>query len=141
MSTSSWRQRSTSIYQSNSVQFLKGISAELIEVSLTRVLGGADALSLLGVYWTPTEDVFRIRVPEANFDTKNVTKSRLLSEVARIIDPLGFVAPVTIREKVFIQSLWRHGLTWKQEAPAQLVEEFSALREERKLLRAFSMPP
>lgn len=114
-------------YQSNSPDLLQSIPPELIESKLTRIIGGNEAIYVLGVYWTPAEDTFQIKVPDSLTQVNVITKRRLLSEVAKIFDPLGFIAPVTIREKRFIQLLWLQGLGWDQEVPAPLVNEFRAL--------------
>ncbi len=42
-------------------------------------------------------------------------KRSVLSQVAGVFDPIGFVAPFLIRAKIGIQRLWQRGLDWDQE--------------------------
>ncbi len=60
--------------------------------------------------------------------------------MARMLDPRGFALPVTVRERMFIQSLWQQGLTWEKIATEKLVKEFGALRQEMEFLSTFSIP-
>lgn len=79
-------------YQSNSLDLLQSIPPELIKSKLTRIIGDNEAISVLGVYWTPVEDTFRIKLPDILIQQNVSTKRRLLSEVAKIFDSLGFTA-------------------------------------------------
>ncbi|CAB0045245.1 unnamed protein product [Trichogramma brassicae] len=51
-----------------------------------------------------------------------VTKRRILSEVARIYDPTGWIAPVVVRAKILLQYLWLQGHNWDQLADASTAE-------------------
>ncbi|XP_071746196.1 uncharacterized protein [Lepeophtheirus salmonis] len=41
-----------------------------------------------------------------------VNKITILSAIARILDPLGIVAPVLIELRIAFQSLWARGMDW-----------------------------
>lgn len=56
----------------------------------------------LGVCWTPAEDSLRLKaVPTLS----SMMERSILSDVARLFDPAGWAAPVTIVAKTFIQEL------------------------------------
>lgn len=65
-----------------------------------------DSTSLLGVWWNPREDEFRFKVQNRS-QPEVLTKRIITSEAARIFEPQGYVAPVTMRAKLFIQELTR----------------------------------
>ena len=42
-------------------------------------------------------------------------KHKVLSLVSSIYDPLGWVSPLTVRGKMFIQTLWKEKMGWDQK--------------------------
>ncbi|XP_063989937.1 uncharacterized protein LOC135169131 [Diachasmimorpha longicaudata] len=57
---------------------------------------------VLGFCWQQSTDTFKYKVN--NFTSKTFTKRSVRSEIAQIFDPLGFIAPVVILGKLFIQT-------------------------------------
>lgn len=53
---------------------------------------------------------------------KENTKRSVLRSSARIFDPIGFLTPFTIRVKCIFQEMWRRGISWDEELPAELSE-------------------
>ena len=51
----------------------------------------------------------------------------MVSLIGRFYDPLGFLAPVTIRFKVLFQKLCRDKLDWDESLPEELMGEWSKL--------------
>ncbi|XP_071582180.1 uncharacterized protein [Temnothorax nylanderi] len=70
----------------------------------------------LGLQWRPQEDAFTYKVQPSQLDS--VTKRTVLSQTARLFDPLGWLAPVIVRAKILFQSTWLQGLEWDQPLPA-----------------------
>ncbi|XP_044571170.1 uncharacterized protein LOC123257198 [Drosophila ananassae] len=67
----------------------------------------------LGLQWDPSKDEFKFTV--CCSEPKMLTKRFVLSTLSKIFDPLGWLAPVTIVGKIFIQKLWTAGINWDQE--------------------------
>ncbi|XP_061724321.1 uncharacterized protein LOC133530427 [Cydia pomonella] len=86
-------------------------------------------IKILGLTWDRNEDTFKITVnlPELR---NPVTKRLVLSDVASLFDPLGWLAPVVITAKVMIQKLWLCNHGWDEELPAELVNEWVTYRDE-----------
>ena len=61
-------------------------------------------LKTLGLFWDFSEDTWTINKP--TFTVETASKRSLLSDLARIFDPLGFLAILTIRGKVILQEAW-----------------------------------
>ncbi|XP_062704021.1 uncharacterized protein LOC134286428 [Aedes albopictus] len=69
-------------------------------------------IKTLGLLWDPDEDIFRFHC-QLKFQTLSVpTKRIVLSEIARLFDPLGLVAPVIVLAKEIMQQLWKDGVGW-----------------------------
>ena len=45
---------------------------------------------------------------------KKPTKRNVLSEIARLFDPLHLLAPFTVRAKILMQDLWAGGCDWDE---------------------------
>lgn len=68
-------------------------------------------LKVLGLRWNPDEDSFLFE-GVALEQGLIVTKRVVLSLVARLFDPLGFLNPFVIKLKCLFQDLWRLGVEW-----------------------------
>ena len=75
---------------------------------------------LLGMYINLETDCFIVNVP--NFNIFDPTLTTVLSDHASVWDVIGFIEPVRVASKVFINSLFRDKLAWKDK-----------LNEEQKL--------
>mgnify|MGYP000051854145 CR=1 FL=1 len=78
-------------------------------------------VKVLGLGWSPEEDCFMF---EGSFIDSGlvVTKRIVLSLIARLFDPLGFLNPFVISLKCLFQSLWRTGIGWDEKVS----EEFES---------------
>ena len=97
---------------------------------------------VLGLVWNCNTDEFRFKVkleflsptdPSVHLKPK-ITKRRILSQVARIYDPIGFAASFIIRAKIGMQQLWKLGLNWDDELPCNVQEKWIQLFTEMKEL-------
>lgn len=67
----------------------------------------------LGLSWNPSSDVFLIQPRFASSLTNTIiTKRVVISRVAQIFNPLGWISPITIVPKIFLQDLWKLKLDW-----------------------------
>lgn len=63
----------------------------------------------LGIKWQRESDVFKFQV---ELKTQPDTSRGILSTVASIYDPLGFISPVLLNGKRILQDLCQHGIGW-----------------------------
>ncbi|XP_053402855.1 uncharacterized protein LOC128558076 [Mercenaria mercenaria] len=68
----------------------------------------------LGVQWNVEKDELKFKVKVSE---KPITRRGILSIVSSIFDPLGLVAPVTLRAKAIVQNLCRQKLSWDDPIP------------------------
>ncbi|GFW05632.1 uncharacterized protein TNCV_4003331 [Trichonephila clavipes] len=76
----------------------------------------------LGVSWKPNLDCLLIKVKVCLDST--YTKRDVLSTIAKIFDPVGLMAPVISKAKIFLQRLWRSKLEWNDLLPAEEYREW-----------------
>ncbi|GFT06218.1 uncharacterized protein TNCV_800391 [Trichonephila clavipes] len=76
----------------------------------------------LGVSWKPNLDCLLIKV-KVCLDS-SYTKRDVLSTIAKIFDPVGLMAPVISKAKIFLQRLWRSKLEWNDLLPAEEYREW-----------------
>ncbi|UYV74269.1 K02A2.6-like, partial [Cordylochernes scorpioides] len=76
---------------------------------------------ILGIVWDHVQDTFRVNI---TLPEEVVTKRDLLSNIARIFDPLGFLSPTTVALKIIMQELWRGGTGWDEHIPNDIKEKY-----------------
>lgn len=82
---------------------------------------------ILGLCWDPVFDTFTYKI---NPVTNPCTKRAILSEIARIFDPLGLLSPLTLFAKHLIQLLWTQGLGWDDIPSEELCSQWEQYRQE-----------
>ena len=84
---------------------------------------------VLGVCWDVANDVFIFNLQELACIAESLksTKRNIVSLVGKVYDPLGFLAPVVIRLKVFLQELCKVKLDWDQPLPSDLEKKWRLL--------------
>ncbi|KAI5636523.1 pao retrotransposon peptidase domain-containing protein [Phthorimaea operculella] len=113
---------------SNSPEFLDRLPDSTKNIdSATVSLDEDGSVKILGLAWNPHKDVFSYSVRPLN---DQVTKRVILSETARIFDPLGFLCPVIISAKILFQELWLAGVDWDAEVPDAIRQKWLCLAKE-----------
>lgn len=99
-------------------------------------------LKALGIIWNPEEDNLMLDIKEIlnNLTESKITKRLVLSTIAKIYDPVGFISPFVIRIKFLMQELWKLGLDWDTELPDKLCKEFKEWCLEVKELLNLHIP-
>nr|XP_018906843.1 PREDICTED: uncharacterized protein LOC109036879 [Bemisia tabaci] len=96
-----------------------------------------NSLGVLGLKWTPMTDTFSYNKVEFNFKT---TKRTILSDIARIFDPLGWVTPCVLLEKLIIQVLWTLGVGWDDKVPDDIADSWRCISSQFHLLTDLKIP-
>ena len=80
--------------------------------------------NILGISWNPYTDNRIIVVGEKLIleDSWRFIKRKILSLVSSVFDPLGWVSPLTVRGKIFLQTLWKEKMGWDQTLNTDLVK-------------------
>ncbi|XP_076650259.1 uncharacterized protein LOC143357625 [Halictus rubicundus] len=76
-------------------------------------------LKTLGVAWNSHQDSIVYSVNPIALGTR-ITKRTILSDIAKIFDPLGLLGPVIITAKLIMQKLWQLKLDWDESVPLSI---------------------
>lgn len=93
--------------------------------------------NVLGLKWLPDIDVFAYVV---STPTTPFTKRSVLSTIARLYDPLGWLTPVILWAKAFMQLLWTKGTQWDDPLPPELESRWSQFTQELALVDQIQIP-
>ncbi|GFT58099.1 DUF1758 domain-containing protein [Trichonephila clavipes] len=97
-------------WASNESSVLESLPTELRSSSGSLHIEEDHLMKILGIIWNSKEDTFRINISPPN--EVRPTKRQLLSTIAKIYDPLGFLSPTTIQLKILMQDIWKENISW-----------------------------
>ncbi|GFY05725.1 DUF1758 domain-containing protein [Trichonephila clavipes] len=92
----------------------------------------------LGMLWDPKLDCLTYKVKISN--KVNFSKRDVLSEIARLYDPLGLIGPIVTKAKIFIQELWKIKLDWSEQLPPDAMEEWMNFYQKLAKVNNFKIP-
>lgn len=90
------------------------------------------SVKTLGVQWSPVHDNFHFKVNLSN--SVSYSKRTILSDIAKLFDPLGWVSPCLIKAKLLIQKLWVESRDWDEPLTPETQREWQAIRGSLSLL-------
>ena len=91
----------------------------------------------LGLAWDSGNDTMATHVELAPSFVS--TKRGIVSDVSRVFDVLGWLAPAILPMKALFQSLWELGIGWDDPVPAPYKQNHERWREELPLLSKVSL--
>jgi len=81
------------------------------------------SLKTLGLTWSVHDDQIRYATHPVRIAEK-LTKRNILSEIAKIFDPLGLLGPIVLYAKRLMQNVWRSGVHWDESVPQNIYTEW-----------------
>ena len=119
-------------WMSNSTEFLNLLpTAERSEGCVVKAFG---------IVWNCTDDLLQTQGITLSDEDVTPTKREVLKVIGKIFDPLGLVTPVLFYDKVFIQELWKEGLTWDEPLPEMLHKRWNSVLKKLKLISQLKIP-
>ncbi len=84
------------------------------------------SIKVLGIKWIRINDHFKFTTQP--LAVKEPTKRQILSNIAKLYDPLGWLAPAVIGFKLLIQETWLAGIGWDQYVGLEIDRKWNASR-------------
>lgn len=94
---------------------------------------------VLGLSWQPLSDNFGINGFPLD-EAKAPTKRNILSHIARLFDPLGFIGPLIIIGKIIMQKLWKSKAGWDDIISEELQSEWIKFSKDIPILKTLKIP-
>lgn len=117
-------------WSSNSVEFMKSIEPEDRSTRVQLNLNIDGTIKALGILWNLANDEFTYNIHIPLIPDMKITKRSILSEIQKLFDPLGWIAPCIVTAKILIQKLWLKKLDWDEELDGTLSEEWLKIRQD-----------
>lgn len=125
---------------SNDPAVLSEIPEELQETCVSfEDTGINNTIRTLGLIWNPLEDYFTFCVQTINEEI-STTKRKVLSDIGRLFDPLGFLGPIITAAKLVMQDIWRVGLNWDDELPEEIQQKWIQFRRQLPVVNEMRKP-
>ncbi|XP_076659879.1 uncharacterized protein LOC143363163 [Halictus rubicundus] len=125
-------------WASNTSSLLEDIDPTDHGLASTKSITTTDTIPILGIAWIPALDRFQIRLHHSTEPTN--TKRAVLSALARLFDPLGWIAPVVVTAKLIMQRLWAARCDWDEPIPDRLRNEWQTYLGNLPDLEAIQIP-
>lgn len=83
--------------------------------------------SVLGLLWQPKHDRFAYKV-SIGHSPELWTKRNIVSEIGKLYDPNGFIAPIIVLAKQLIQAMWIAKIGWDDPVSDDIIEKWKLFR-------------
>ena len=94
----------------------------------SNLVSKSETVKVLGYVYNSRYDTLSIKVEQ--LDSTSSTKRKILSSISKIFDPIGFITPVLVNFKIFMQTLHRENLSWDKPLPGNLKFQWQKLTKE-----------
>ena len=105
-----------------------------------QILRDDEANSVLGLKWSSHTDTFSYC--GLNHDSEfevSYTKRTVLSLIAKVFDPCGFISPFIMYAKILFQDIWKLGVSWDDKLPDDLEVKFKKCIDSTKHLNSLAI--
>lgn len=98
-------------------------------------------MNVLGLQWDTSQDTLASFPKQfSSVNSTLATKREVLQDVSRNFNPLGFLAPVTIQAKLFMQELQQRRIDWDEPLPTDLRNQWLDIASNLQQTSAFFIP-
>ena len=98
--------------------------------------------NILGLEWDPCLDQLQVVASEKlmNEASWKFSKRNALALISCLFNPLGLLSPLSIRGRIFIQSLWKTKVNWDEPLSEEYVKALTDILREFQQASEFTFP-
>ncbi|XP_066585528.1 uncharacterized protein [Prorops nasuta] len=111
-------------WAANNSDFLPKDSVTALNFHTNKNIKVDQAVKTLGLLWKPNLDSFGFNIRSVDSPSMQTTKRNVLSCLARLFDPLGWLSPVIVRAKILLQDLWILKIDWDTPLPSDILNRW-----------------
>jgi hypothetical protein len=111
-------------WASNNKTFMNTVEPEKRAKNAEIGINSKETIKTLGIAWQSSEDTLLIMNNVNTLPHERITKRTVLTVIASLFDPMGWLAPSVVMAKIFMQKLWAKRLSWDEELPETLKVEW-----------------
>ncbi|XP_018403196.1 PREDICTED: uncharacterized protein LOC108780100 [Cyphomyrmex costatus] len=94
---------------------------------------------ILGMQWNQYLDTFQF-LCNTESEPQIVSKRIILSDHAKLFDPLGLLGPVIVVAKLILQDLWQLSIQWDESVPPNICTRWVAFKAQLGALNHLKIP-
>jgi len=125
-------------WTSNLVSVLDSLPRNKRDDESSKFIDRNSCVQALGLKWQPQSDTFHFTFNSSPIHA--ITKRTMLSVIAKLFDPLGFLSPIIIKAKILIQELWSQSLDWDDPLPNYISDKWITFLRELTDINLISIP-
>ncbi|XP_075158181.1 uncharacterized protein LOC142231459 [Haematobia irritans] len=110
-------------WTSNSKQILSDVPEDQLLFKDFLEFDDRSSTKTLGIRWNATSDSFFFKTTHFSEDCR-YTKREVLSQIAKLFDPVGWLAPCVVIAKIIMQRIWTEGTEWDDQISSQSLADW-----------------
>lgn len=99
----------------------------------------ASSTKTLGIRWNAMTDCFSYKIEPFN-GVNIITKRKILSCVAKLFDPAGWLSPIIIESKMLLQELWQDAVEWDEPVKEHILIKWNNFSVNLKKIGEIQIP-
>lgn len=93
----------------------------------------------LGIRWNATSDCFYFRTTPFP-ESCSYTKREVLSQIYKLFDPAGWLAPCIIVAKIIMQRIWTEGTQWDEVISPESLVQWKSFQSSHQFINNIEIP-
>ncbi|XP_054091244.1 uncharacterized protein LOC128922882 [Zeugodacus cucurbitae] len=126
-------------WTSNHAHILKGLPPDHLLDTETLNLSEPQNTKTLGIRWNSKKDIFFFLVDPME-KRPAYTKREVLSAIAKLFDPAGWLSPIIISAKIIMQQIWLDKTDWDESLKPLTLHRWNSFVKEFENINQIEIP-